>query len=486
MRIWSKENNQLLLLLSLSFLSVYILPKYISMIIFLVFLIFIYRSKVDYLWLVWFFIINDAPGLLFSGGSRNDLRLPLYTLGPGISISFQDLFIFVYFLKAIFNKRQLTFIFKKEFTLFYIVGGFVLLYSFLLGMNLEIYLHLIRAVLPWAWVFLIPYFINSQEQIIKVSRLFFPFVFLALASQIFTYYTGAYWDDILKGVHSDFVRVSENGEASRSASAMYVTFFIFVQSLFFFLWKYRTFSKYYLATIIFTSLLTIFLTATRGWIIAFLFISLGAVLFLSGKRLFKQIIRISIIALLLIFVLQYNYPIIKRQIKLSYERVATLQALAEGDITAEGTLKRINERGPRVMSKVWGSPLTGWGFSSDYFQYADGHVGNQTIMLNVGLLGFLFLTGMFFYLCYKIWVLSKKNIFNLKFGTTPLIYLLGLLAVFIIHSSSTQFWGYDMGYDPLPKIIFFAFLFSAISITFQRDNSIIKETLTLKTNTINL
>ncbi|MGA2408311.1 MAG: hypothetical protein ABSF81_16390 [Bacteroidales bacterium] len=474
MKIWSKENNQLLLLLLLTFLSVYLLPKVANLFIFLVFLVIAYRSKADYLWLTWFFIINDAPGLLFSAGKLGDLRIPLYHIGPGISISFQDLFLFVYILKAIFSRKYFSFVFKKEFTMFYLVGVVLFLYSILLGMSAEIYLHLIRAVLPWAWVMIVPCFIDSQEQMIKVSRLLFPFVFLALASQIYTYITGSYWDKLLRGVESGFVKVTENGEASRSASAVYITFFIFVQSFFFFLWKNRIFSKYYLATIIFTALLTIFLTATRGWIIAFFFIGMGAVLFLSGNRIFKQTVRIVTIALLILLALQYYFPIVKRQIKLSYERVSTLETLAEGDITAGGTVSRISERGPRVMSKVWESPLIGWGFSTDYYQFADGHVGNQTIMLNVGILGYLYLTGLLFYFCYKIWVLSKKSYFNLKYGTASRIYLLGLLAVFIIHSSSSQFWGYDMGYDPLQKTIFFSFLFSAISIIFQMDNESIQ------------
>ena len=474
MKIWSKENNQLLLLLLLTFLSVYLLPKVANLFIFLVFLVIAYRSKADYLWLTWFFVINDAPGLLFSAGKIGDLRIPIYPIVPGISISFQDLFLFVYFLKAIFNRNHFSFVFKKEFIMFYLVGVVLFLYSFLLGMSVDINLHLIRAVLPWVWVMIVPCFIDSQQQIIKVSRMLFPFVFLALASQIYTYITGSYWDNLLRGVGSDLVKITENGEVSRSASAVYITFFLFVQSFFFFLWKNKIFGKYYLATIIITALLTIFFTATRGWIIAFLFISLGALIFLSGNRIFKQTIRIGAIAVLLLLGLQYYFPIVKKQIKLSYERVSTLQTMTEGDITAGGTVSRISERSPRVMSKVWESPIIGWGFSTYYFQYADGHVGTQTIMLNVGILGYLYLTGLLFYFCYKIWVLSKKNYFILKYGTAPRIYLLGLLAVFIIHSSSSQFWGYDMGYEPLQKTIFFAFYFTAISVTFQRKDETIQ------------
>ena len=474
MKIWSKENNQLLLLLLLTFLSVYFLPKVVNLFVFLIFLVIAYRSRADYLWLIWFFIIIDAPGLLFSAGKKGDLRIPIYPIVQGISISFQDLFLLVYLFKAIFKRNHFSFVFKKEFTRFYLVGVLLFMYSLLLGMSAEIDLHLIRVVLPWIWVMIIPCFIDSQKEMMKVSRMLFPFVFLALASQIYTYITGLYWDDLLRGVGSDLVKVTESGEVSRSASAVYITFFLFVQSFFYFLWKYKTFSRYYLATIIFTALLTIFFTATRGWIIAFIFFSLGALLFLSGNRILKQTIRIGAIAVLLLLGLQYYFPIVKRQIKLSYERVSTLQTMTEGDITAGGTVSRISERSPRVMAKVWGSPIIGCGFSTDYYQYADGHVGNQTIMLNVGILGYLYLTGLLFYFCYKIWRLSRMDIVVLRYGTAPKIYLLGLLAVFIIHSSSSQFWGYDMGYDPLQKTIFFSFLFSAISIIFQMDNESIQ------------
>jgi hypothetical protein len=45
-------------------------------------------------------------------------------------------------------------------------------------------------------------------------------------------------------------------------------------------------------------------------------------------------------------------------------------------------------------------------------------------------------------------------------GKSPLIYIVGLAVVFLIHSSSTQFWGYTLSMN---KILFFAFLFGAVN-----------------------
>jgi hypothetical protein len=52
----------------------------------------------------------------------------------------------------------------------------------------------------------------------------------------------------------------------------------------------------------------------------------------------------------------------------------------------------------------------------------------------------------------------------MKEGRAPLVYLFGLFSIFIIHSSSTQFWGYDMFYSQIPKILLLSFIFSSMLI----------------------
>jgi hypothetical protein len=112
------------------------------------------------------------------------------------------------------------------------------------------------------------------------------------------------------------------------------------------------------------------------------------------------------------------------------------------------------------MGKFWASPFVGWGFSNEFYRYADGHVGHHNILLNIGILGYLFVNGLLIVLCLKILRLSKNKEIQKVEGKSPLIYVVGLITVFLVHSSSTQFWGYTLSIE---KIIFFAFLFGAIN-----------------------
>lgn len=148
--------------------------------------------------------------------------------------------------------------------------------------------------------------------------------------------------------------------------------------------------------------------------------------------------------------------------------ISTLEKLVAGDITAGGTLARLDIRGPRVMNKFWQSPILGWGFANGYYEYADGHVGHQNILLNVGIVGYLFVNGLFIYLCIKIWSLCRKVEAEGLLKRAPLVYIGALIAVYVIHTSSTQFWGFDMYYDQIKKVLFFSLLFTAVNICLSK------------------
>jgi len=137
-KIWDKENNQLFLLLIFCFVTVYYLPVIISRVVFMGFLLFMLRTKKDYFWLAWFFILNDAPGLLFSSSASGAYRLPLYSFGKGFSFGFQELFIIVYLYKMISQKQRLNFVFKKHFIWFFSFGAGMILFSMMLGMSLKL------------------------------------------------------------------------------------------------------------------------------------------------------------------------------------------------------------------------------------------------------------------------------------------------------------------------------------------------------------
>ncbi len=459
MNINYKDYQLLIILLLTSFVSVYFMPATMNRLIFLGILVAILRTRYDYVYLVWFFIINDAPGRLFSAGAFDAARIPLYPVAAGISVSFQELFILLYLFKYVRLKKPPKFIFKKEFTWFLIFGFFVVAYSFLLGMNFGNIVKTFRVFLPWSLIFILPTYIYNREILVRCSLLIFPVVFLALASQIYSYLTGSYLDAYLRRVGSRFYGLTDDS-AARSYSAVYITLFAIIQAFFFMLSQKSNIKQNYLGMIIFIGMFSIFLTATRGWIIALSFLLVGT-FFLSGfSQDIVKWIRIAAISAIVFWIIGAQFPIVQKQVDMTTQRVATLNTLASGDITAGGTLKRMDVRGPRVMSKFWESPVGGWGFSNDFYNYADGHVGNQNILLNIGIVGYVFVNGLFVTLCMKIWRFSRMKEIRKFEGKSSLIYIFGLLAVFLIHSSSTQFWGYSLSMD---KILFFAFLFGSIN-----------------------
>lgn len=457
-----KEVYLLIALLCTSVVSVYFMPAMLSRLIFLGILVAVYNTKMDYVYLVWFFVINNAPGLLFSGGEFDAKRIPLYPVVSGISVSFQDLFLLLYLFKFIRLKKPFQFIFKKEFRWFFMYTFSVVAYSLLLGMSFKDMISTFRVILPWSLIFILPTYIYNREIVVRVCLLMFPMVLLALASQIFSYISGAYLDHWLRGLPSWYVDVAE-GHASRSYSAVYIILFSIIQALFFVFGKKDLINKNYLSLIIFTGAFSVFLAATRGWIIAIAFMLVSVLLFFGFSREATRWFRLAVLSVAVFFIVESLFPVVHEQVKGSSQRMSTLEALAKGDVTARGTLKRLDVRVPRVLNKFWESPVIGWGFSSEYQRYQDSHVGQYNLLLQVGVIGYVFFNGLFVVFCLKIWRMGKNPYIRKVHGKAMGIYILGMLAGFIIHSTSVQFWGINMGFDHMQKVLFWCFFFTSVN-----------------------
>jgi len=463
-----RDYNILIFLFFVAFFSVYFLPAVLSRIIFLVILATAYRSRLDHVYLVWFFIINDAPGRLFSAGEFGAARIPLYPIASGISVSFQELFLFLYILKLFQLKKFPTFLFKKEFTWFLVYGVAVAGYSLLLGMSFDNMVRAFRTLLPWSLVFIVPFYIHNRQIFVRASLMLFPVVFFAFAAQIFSYLTGNYLDHYLRGV--DFEQLRAGGQSlTRAYSAIYIILFSIIQGLYFFFNGKGEIKQNYLAAVIFFGIFSVFLTATRGWFIALSLLLFGVTVLFFNARQIKRLARLIGVSAVVFLIIFTQFPRIQQQVTGAIDRISTLESLVEGDVTAQGTLKRIDVRIPRVMAKFWGSPFLGWGFSNEFYKYADGHVGHHNILLHVGILGFIFVNGLFLFMCLKTRKLAGQKGLRVKERRAPLIYLLGLLTVVVIHSTSTQLWGYTLSME---KILFFAFFFAAVNTVFVQNRYI--------------
>jgi hypothetical protein len=391
------------------------------------------------------------------------MRIPLYSVAPGISVSFQELFILLYVIKYLRLPTSTFFIFKKEFTWFIIIAIVYVLYSFFLGMNLDSMVSTVRSLYPWCLVFIVPAFISDRQILVRTGILIFPVVIFVFASVIFVYITGNYIDHYLRDVGLKSHMTLEEKGLVRSYSAMIVTLYLIIIAFYFSIANIKTINYTYLFLVVLLGCLSIILSATRGWIIALSVLLIGAIYLYSYSLQIRKILMMVVVTAVGIFLVITMYPDLERQLQHSYQRLNTLSALAEGDVTAGGTLQRLDVRAPRVINKFRENPILGWGFSDEYYKYQDGHVGHHNILLNIGIIGYIYMNSLFIYLCLKIWGLAKSRQLRICEGHALLIFLFGLIAVFILHSSSGQFWGYTLD---ITGALFYSFFFSTINVVY--------------------
>ena len=467
--IWSKENTLFLLTFLFTVVVVYIfphlgIPQLLIKVIFLLLLFVVFRSKDDVFWLAWFFVVINAPGRLFSiGYSSTIYRLPLYRLGPGAAIGFDELFLLIYLLKFLLKKDKNNNIFNKYWIIILIYGFITLFYSFGIGLSSGNVVSAIRMIIPWFWVLVLPEFISDSDKLAEAFKLLAPFVFINFFIQIYTQITGQYLNDILSGeIWYGFLGSPEE-RLVRITEGFGFTLFCMIMSLFYLCSEDKRFNKTYLNLIIVTSFIVIFISATRGWIVATL-ILLFSIFFMRGFNFIKQFSITVLILILFVFLLRIVYPSFVLQVSLALQRFGTLKFLIAGDPTAGGTLARISERGPRVMSIFRESPVIGWGLSDRYISSWDMHVGNQTLLMQGGIIGYAIWIICYFLTLLNIYFLNRNSIVRSHIKNGGIVFLMAMIAIFVIHSSSSQILGFN------GNVLFFryllAFTIAAANATF--------------------
>ena len=178
------------------------------------------------------------------------------------------------------------------------------------------------------------------------------------------------------------------------------------------------------------------LSATRGWIIAF-----GLIIILAGVMVrtidSRKIAGLVLISAVLILAGSRSEKI-RDQVAYSRERLLKIESIQGGDLTAEGTLHRIDVRSPRVMNVWRESPVFGWGFSDRGFQSSDGHVGNQTLLMFSGLVGFALLNGFLLYFMISMYIAYRRSRRGMPYRNGYLIFIIFIAGWFVIHSTSSQ------------------------------------------------
>ena len=398
--------------------------------------------ETDVIYIAVYLSILSGIGGFFEGKLDN-----VFSIGT-IEISVFIFFTLSLYIKLFLNHKKTTSInhFKTPIIIYLFYTLILLLLGVLNGIEeagQSGYRHYYQILVLFALlpVFLvIPKLFNGPHFIERLSSIIFISVFINLAGQGFF---------LLKGVSvSEFIRPNLDTpyildelkyiEYLRPVYGVWLSLLAFCFSFYQLIKREKYFTESFLYLIIFFSFLSIFITATRGWILAIILFSALAMLI---THRFGKTIRIITIGTLLLLLLLNISDSLKIQIEKSFERFLTLQSLLEGDLSAYGTSIR-HIRGKEVMDHFSTSPVIGLGFSSEALNAVDQHVGNQDILMSGGIIGYLvilyFIGAIILKFIFAYIMNKKSNIYSPELLIVPILFI----SLFMIHSTSTALFGY--------------------------------------------
>jgi hypothetical protein len=444
-----------LLLVALTVYTTYFTPAIVSSVWYVVLLVMYFNSKDEAFWLAFFFVTTDG----FMG------FLGIYTVVlkaiPGLpGVELAQFYIILSLIKVLFSKNNTRVFYRNWMLVLLLYSLFLVMFGMMNGLDskLNVYFRVVKITLPFLLFYTVPRLLKTVQDYERLFGYLFLVLILAFVAQLNTLFTGfdpkKYFRLINPDPDADEEAELEVGRNFRVLYNQVITMFCLFGALYFLVLKrLNTFKDSWLYLVIVLCFALAFLSATRGFILSFGFIIFLFFVFVQRLNL-KRVFAFSFLFIALLLVGLSNKKV-STQIQFSIDRLLTLNSLAEGDISAGGTLIRLSERGPRVM-KAWSeSPVLGAGFSNYFFKNSDFHVGNQNILFHAGVVGFLLLCGFIVYFIIKMlgcyFNASRGN----PFSSTFLVFVIFLAGWIIVHSTSgQQFAFYGLPNDIFPQAIF--------------------------------
>lgn len=416
-----------------------------------VFIAFI-RSRNNVFWIAFLLILMFNPWGLFYYRIYNWM-IPVTST---ISIPYSSFLGVALVLKARLKFHSPYFRYKDHLSGFYKVFGFYTIFLLLLSLvfgHTPASMYKIVLFLPSLLIFLyIPRLFNYRE-LINLNKIIFMFVII--------HTSGVFLDIVTNGVLIGSLTFGKQitgaiftDEIIRILGGIGLNLYAMVTALFYFIRKEPAFKKQYLMVIVILAYITILASATRGWMIASTVLILTSLVYSTMHKAVnvKTLVGALFVVMLIILLIPGN---VRTNLSASFQRFLTIEAIAEGDLTARGTVARLTERGPRTLTKFSESPVFGFGYSRVTEDYYDGHVGNHSLLLMGGITGLLIvyitITALIIHLLRQDLGRNGRGIF---------VFSIALLSVMIIHSTSRAMVSF---YFPADSAFMIALFFSHVN-----------------------
>ncbi|MCB9305444.1 MAG: hypothetical protein H6565_02500 [Lewinellaceae bacterium] len=441
----------------------YFAPKFVAPVVWISVLVAYFRSKDEGFWLAYFLVLSDGFFGFFGMYSAMLEAIPGL---PGVEVG--QIYIILGFVKAAKLPKTYKPFYQDILIILLIYLIFLLVQGYAIGVSFElnVQFRLIKWMVPLFLFYSLPRLFTRVEQYRDVFLYLFPVAIVALGAQIFTITTShspmQNFGVQAKAKFAIKVTKEKTYRGLYNESILLIT--TFGALLFLALRPGKYFKSWYCFAVVLANFASVFLSATRGWVICFSFATIMSMLFVL-KMSFNRIMSIMLIGLIFLFGAQ-SLPVIGIQIENAVKRLLTLEKLAEGDMSAGGTLIRLNTRGPRVMKKFEESPLTGFGFSNEFMHADDFHVGNQNILLHSGIIGYALLHFFFLYFMFKMFARSLDLPPEHSYKGALRYFCIFFPAWFMLHSSSQQFFSY---YQTVQGGLIFALFFCSGALLYEKS-----------------
>lgn len=435
-----------------------------------VFLFGIFIKKDFRFLLIVFLLISNSPGYIFSYA---DNKYSLSNLGIGFSaergVSFQELF-FILCTLASFEKIPK---FKSVYSKYYVLILFyiLILFSFsLYDLSALKVLRTIRGFIPHLAYLFLPLLFPKEKDYVRLSVALLPFVFIVLFTQIIELALHKPLAELLGSQLSFDIVIDANLKTARQNYSQVLLLYILFGAGY--LLNSRMNLIYNITSnalwiIILAINLSIFISATRGYMVASLFITI-MLLFMNLKKIRTINFIPWLIGFVFISITIYTLPFIRTQIISAFDRIATLEEVAvNADMSAGGTSSR-QMRAEDALIGYEDSPIFGFGFTEKFWKYANVHVGIPTNLVNGGIIGLAIIIGFWIVFINKSLIArskSKKEEAR-KFTT----FIIGLISFIIVHLSSNYIFSFVHLSQSDGRIILIALLYSFSSVVILKSH----------------
>ncbi|MBK7215219.1 MAG: O-antigen ligase family protein [Bacteroidales bacterium] len=268
------------------------------------------------------------------------------------------------------------------------------------------------------------------------------------------------------------IGLADNAEAvSRAFDSDLLATILFILGGYLLISNTTNFKRLWIVIVMYIDFFICFTSATRGIFITYSIIVINLFYFLSKSSLLRarQITSMFVILLVALGGLQLlkQNDILSKQLSNATERLSSIGNYLDKDSNvAERENKRVDERIPKLMKHIKDSPIIGYGFTDEALEYADGHVGFHNQMIEGGILEVL----IFLYFIFSVIMKVRRFTTGFRHGIQKnalRFYAYALLALLVVHGTSSQFFGFNIGFLPMQRWFMFTIFFVGLNVYYQ-------------------